>query len=394
MRVSLRNLAICGSLAVAGMAMAQTTPKVTMEWNKFITKDQHCQSTDCRDGSGYGNKIYWSNKADHNVYCYDPTDESVTVVANVSGSSLGISLDDAGNILVNGGWAGANSSKLFNIISAADKTVTTFEANLHDVAYGRNDFLPRVVGNMLSEDGAIFYLFPNLATSTAMIYVQNGAQADGPFSFFNSEVVPKTTGDATSLAQPAYTFAELIQMGDDAINGAAVRRRGNKYIYVFNYGSTAWEAVPQATSPAPSTDNGFDVFSLADKKYQVYPTLTGAGSYNSTIAIADFEGNVIYEDERGNLHTAGSSTNSGSITARKVDEHTVEVYTYYPVPTGAYVAKFKVSDKDDAVNSIVADQAEGKAVYYNLQGVKVAGNPANGVYLKVVNGKASKVLVK
>ena len=393
MRVSLRNLAICGSLAVAGMAMAQTTPKVTMEWNKFITKDQHCQSTDCRDGSGYGNKIYWSNKADHNVYCYDPTDESVTVVANVSGSSLGISLDDAGNILVNGGWAGANSSKLFNIISAADKTVTTFEANLHDVAYGRNDFLPRVVGNMLSEDGAIFYLFPNLATSTAMIYVQNGAQADGPFSFFNSEVVPKTTGDATSLAQPAYTFAELIEMGDDARNGAAVRQR-NQAISVFNYEAPAWDFLPRATSPTPGSDNGFDVFSLADKKYQVYPTLTGAGSYNSTIAIADFEGNVIYEDERGNLNTAGSNTNSGSITARKVDEHTVEVYTYYPVPTGAYVAKFNVSDKDDAVNSIVADQAEGEAVYYNLQGVKVAGNPANGVYLKVVNGKASKVLVK
>ena len=393
MRVSLRNLAICGSLAVAGLAMAQTTPKVTMEWNKFITKDQHCQSTDCRDGSGYGNKIYWSNKADHNVYCYDPTDESVTVVANVSGSSLGISLDDAGNILVNGGWSGANSSKYFFIISAADKTVTTFEANLHDVAYGRNDFLPRVVGNMLSEDGAIFYLFPNLATSTAMIYVQNGVQVDGPFSFFNSEVLPKTTADATSLAQPAYTFAELIEMGDDARNGAAVRQR-NQAISVFNYEAPAWDFLPRATSPTPGSDNGFDVFSLADKKYQVYPTLTGAGSYNSTIAIADFEGNVIYEDERGNLNTAGSNTNSGSITARKVDEHTVEVYTYYPVPTGAYVAKFKVSDKDDAVNSIVADQAEGEAVYYNLQGVKVAGNPANGVYLKVVNGKASKVLVK
>ena len=393
MRVSLRNLAICGSLAVAGMAMAQTTPKVTMEWNKFITKDQHCQSTDCRDGSGYGNKIYWSNKADHNVYCYDPTDESVTVVANVSGSSLGISLDDAGNILVNGGWSGANSSKYFFIVSAADKSVTHFEANLHEVAYKRNDFLPRVVGNMLSEEGAIFYLFPKDATSTAMIYLQNGQQVDGPFSFFNSEVLPKTTADATSLAQPAYTFAELIEMGVDARNGAAVRQR-NQAISVFNYEAPAWDFLPRATSPTPGSDNGFDVFSLADKKYQVYPTKTGAGSYNSTIAIADFEGNVIYEDERGNLNTAGSNTNSGSITARKVDEHTVEVYTYYPVPTGAYVAKFNVSDKDDAVNSIVADQAEGEAVYYNLQGVKVAGNPANGVYLKVVNGKASKVLVK
>lgn len=396
MSLSLRNLAICGSLAVAGLAMAQTTPKVTMEWNKFITSAQHCQSTDCRDGSGYGNKIYFSNKADHNVYCYDPTDESVTVVAKVAGSSLGISLDDAGNILVNGGFSTANSSTTFNIISAEDHTVTPFTADLHDVAAGRNDLLPRVVGNMLSEDGAIFYLFPNKATSTAMIYVQNGVQADGPFNFFNSEVVPRTTGDATSLAQPAYTFAELIEMGEDARNGAAVRLRGNKYISVFNYEATAWAAVPQAASPAPtpSTDNGFDVFSLADKKYQVYPTLTGAGNYNSTIAIADFEGNVIYEDERGNLHTAGSSTNSGSITARKVDEHTVEVYTYYPVPTGAYVAKFVVSDETNAVSDIAVDEAEGEAVYYNLQGVRVAGEPANGIYLKVANGKASKVLVK
>ena len=392
MRVSLRNLAICGSLAVAGMAMAQTTPKVTMEWNKFITKDQHCQSTDCRDGSGYGNKIYWSNKADHNVYCYDPTDESVTVVANVSGSSLGISLDDAGNILVNGGWSGANSSKYFFIVSAADKSVTHFEANLHEVAYNRNDFLPRVVGNMLSEDGAIFYLFPKNATSTAMIYVQNGVQVDGPFSFFNSEVLPKTTADATSLAQPAYTFAELIEMGDDARNGAAVRQR-NQAISVFNYEAPAWDFLPRATSPTPGSDNGFDVFSLADKKYQVYPTKTGAGSYNSTIAIADFEGNVIYEDERGPLYS-GTTTNSGSITARKVDEHTVDIYTYYPTGSGAYVAKFVVSDETNAVSDIAVDEAEGEAVYYNLQGVRVAGEPANGIYLKVANGKASKVLVK
>lgn len=36
---------------------------------------------------------------------------------------------------------------------------------------------------------------------------------------------------------------------------------------------------------------------------------------------------------------------------------------------------------------------EGEAVYFTLQGVKVA-NPENGIYVKVVNGKASKVVVK
>ena len=35
---------------------------------------------------------------------------------------------------------------------------------------------------------------------------------------------------------------------------------------------------------------------------------------------------------------------------------------------------------------------EGEAVYYNLQGVKVA-NPENGVFIKVQGNKASKVLV-
>lgn len=395
MRVSLRNLAICGSLAVAGMAMAQTTPKVTMEWNKFITSAQHCQSTDCRDGSGYGNKIYWSNKADHNVYCYDPTDESVTVVANVPKSSLGISLDDAGNILVNGGWAAAPSSTTFNIISAEDHTVTPFTADLHDVAAGRNDFLPRVVGNMLSEDGAIFYLMPTNATSTAMIYLQNGQQADGPFDFFNSAKIAIVTGDAQTLAQPAYSFEELIAMENEAINGAAVRRRGNKNIYVYSSEKEAWGYVPQANEPKASTDNGFDVFNLAGTNYQVYPTVGGTGgSYNSTFAIADFEGKVIYEDERDPLYSSSTATNSGSITARKVDEHTVEVYTYYPVPTGAYVAKFVVSDETNAVSDIAVDEAEGEAVYYNLQGVRVAGEPANGIYVKVANGKASKVLVK
>lgn len=391
MSLSLRNLAICGSLAVAGLAMAQTTPKVTMEWNKLIPE---ANSTNSRDGSGFNNKIYFSDKSKNAVYSWDPTTEAVTKIADVTGLNTAITLDDAGNVLVARGWAGAAGAKNYTII-APDGTTTNFTADLHEnqtVTPGRADMLGRVVGNMLSEEGAIFYNFPQGCTITSMIYVQNGQQADGPFGFFNSEIVPKVTGDATSLAQPAYTFAELIEMGDDAINGAAVRQR-NQAIAVFNYEATAWDFLPRATSPTPGSDNGFDVFSLAGKKYQVYPTKTGAGSYNSTIAIADFEGNVIYEDERGPLYS-GSTTNSGSITARKVDEHTVEVYTYYPIATGAYVAKFKVSDKDDAVSSIVADQAEGEAVYYNLQGVKVAGNPANGVYLKVVNGKASKVLVK
>lgn len=42
---------------------------------------------------------------------------------------------------------------------------------------------------------------------------------------------------------------------------------------------------------------------------------------------------------------------------------------------------------------VEAIEAAGEAQYFNLQGVKVA-NPEKGIYVKVVNGKASKVTVK
>lgn len=44
-----------------------------------------------------------------------------------------------------------------------------------------------------------------------------------------------------------------------------------------------------------------------------------------------------------------------------------------------------------AVDAIEA--ADADALYFNLQGVKVA-NPANGIYVKVLNGKATKVVIK
>ncbi|MDE5774319.1 MAG: starch-binding protein [Muribaculaceae bacterium] len=41
---------------------------------------------------------------------------------------------------------------------------------------------------------------------------------------------------------------------------------------------------------------------------------------------------------------------------------------------------------------VAAIEAEESPVYFNLQGVKVA-EPSNGIYVKVVNGKASKVMI-
>lgn len=65
-------------------------------------------------------------------------------------------------------------------------------------------------------------------------------------------------------------------------------------------------------------------------------------------------------------------------------------YASVSVSYNAVTGELKVSGTT-AVAEV--EVAEGEAAYYTLQGVKVA-NPENGIYVKVVNGKASKVVVK
>ena len=57
-------------------------------------------------------------------------------------------------------------------------------------------------------------------------------------------------------------------------------------------------------------------------------------------------------------------------------------------------AKFNLVKASEAgIEGVEIDSNNAPAVYYNLQGVKVA-NPENGVFIKVQGGKVSKVLVK
>ena len=51
-----------------------------------------------------------------------------------------------------------------------------------------------------------------------------------------------------------------------------------------------------------------------------------------------------------------------------------------------------VKNLTSGIGSIAAED-EVEAVYYNLQGVRVA-NPANGLYIRVAGDKAEKVIVK
>lgn len=79
-------------------------------------------------------------------------------------------------------------------------------------------------------------------------------------------------------------------------------------------------------------------------------------------------------------------------------------YTIESVPAGRYDVTVVVTIFQNAPSLYVInfaqssgvegiEAAEGAAEYYNLQGVKVA-NPGQGVYVRVLNGKAAKVMLR
>ncbi len=70
-------------------------------------------------------------------------------------------------------------------------------------------------------------------------------------------------------------------------------------------------------------------------------------------------------------------------------------YSYYGTWNASSIVKTASRKHGDGIEKIVSSEAaaNGPAVYYNLQGVRV-DNPANGVYIKREGSKATKVLVK
>lgn len=383
-------------VAVAAPAIAAETVTVKTDWYKTYTTDRN----ESRFGAGFGGKVYFNDKANGKVMTIDK-DGNVEEYAAVEGLGTGIAIDDAGNVLVNTGFPGAVSGSNFVIISAADKSQTALTLDINKenagLAAARVDQLGRVAGNLLSDEGAFFFITMNGAPTVTTIFVQNGAQAMGDLSYLMSEPAPISMNTST-CAQPLFDFDTLVGMGDDARKaGFAVRNRGNQKVYYYD--GTDWLTFGAPATTTSGTE-GFDVFTIGDKSYSINPVKM-TFNYENAFEIADEDGNTIFNSVNDGgvpvaCETGGQSF--GSYNARPVyneagEVEKVEIYQWYGANNNNCLAAMFTVSKTQGVNDVIAADAEVAPVYYNLQGVRVA-NPANGLYIKVAGEKASKVLVK
>lgn len=383
-------------VAVAAPAIAAETVTVKTDWYKTYTTNRN----ESRFGAGFGGKVYFNDKANGKVMTIDK-DGNVEEYAAVEGLGTGIAIDDAGNVLVNTGFPGAVSGSNFVIISAADKSQTalTLDINTENagLAAARVDQLGRVAGNLLSEDGAFFFITMNGASTVTTIFVQNGAQAMGDLSYLMSEPASISMNTST-CAQPLFDFDTLVGMGDDVRkSGFAVRQRGDQKIYYYEGSEWLTFGAPATTT---SGTEGFDVFTIGDKSYSINPVKM-TKNHENAFEIADEDGNTIFNSVNDGgvpvaCETGGQSF--GSYNARPVyneagEVEKVEIYQWYGANNNNCLAAMFTVSKTQGVNDVIAADDEVAPVYYNLQGVRVA-NPANGLYIKVAGEKASKVLVK
>ncbi|MBR5551110.1 MAG: hypothetical protein IKV83_04245 [Muribaculaceae bacterium] len=428
----------------------------------------------------------------------------------VPGAATGITVDDAGNILVGTGFPNAASSTDFIIISADLQETYKLKVELPEgVSANRIDQYGKVVGDMLSEEGAYLWLAINAQTKVAIVKIANGEQVA---DYTQASAPVKVAMNSSTLAQPSlFTVEEIDALMDelgDLTPSFWSRNRGSAQTM---YGWDKDDATAQTTLSL--TENGvngettkgagaegFATFKIADVTYFVVPMSLDGAARSAAIGVYD---------ETGKLHATwtpeGVATGMGqmgSIAVETINEEAVAIYRFIPGviaakytfcvkaeepfegpaelymvghdnnwdpanPTviamtetaGVYEAvltfankEFKFSEVKGTLDEFNAkaiciandatvelDQAtplykyagsnckaniatgkeykvtidlnantitisestavegieveEGEAVYYNLQGVKVA-NPENGVFIKVQGNKASKVLVK
>ena len=306
-----------------------------------------------RFSTGYGDGVYITDKSAGTVYKYDASgNRSVFKDGLPSGIGTAITSDDAGNILIQNGWAAASGSTNWIIIEPNGDTHDLALTFPEGVNTGRNDAAGRIIGNVMSADGGYFCLMPTGNTLAAVFHIVNGAQVSA------SAVTPagNITSDTSTIAQP--TASDISLFAADPTAYWALRVRSNKHI---------------TRDVTRNASDGFDIFQLGGNTYTVEPIGT---NYKDGYAIfKDGESEPVAVREET---VSSTSYLQQSLTARVSEDGSYA--TIYQNFAGALVSMYTYGMPPTGVEKVGNDNSEAtevSAVYYNLQGQRVM-NPAKG----------------
>ncbi|MDE6287613.1 MAG: hypothetical protein K2M00_02370, partial [Muribaculaceae bacterium] len=361
MNLSLRNLAMGAALAVSSFAFAQEMPfTVTENYNRLLTGADFGVSAlggDIRTATGVNGKSYALDKGTGKIYAIDATTvtEYATVDVNRGEDSdhvmLDITSDDAGNLLVAyaAGDFFANSLKGVAIVPAdGSDVIYVDELDFPDGwEAGRVDIMGRIVGDMLSEEGAYFYLTgAGGANKVACYWISEGAFEVQEYT--SDEY--KTAGASLTYAVPMYnTVAEQADV-DPIYNGGVLfpwNANGPEMIV-----DGACVTLSRAEGLTYSSTPGGDVINYEGKMYYAIPYTTASGKRSGDFVITDETGAVYFKTTNGeegglmaDLVATGSFVNGGGLYIHPVAGETgiYELYWWGGFNQGVICASYTIT---------------------------------------------------
>lgn len=349
MRKSLLRLMLGGLAIVSAVSMANAQT-LTQDW-KYT--DELPGASDARWGTGFDGKIWTNNKTTSHLIYWDK-DGKTELQTGTNGTA--ISVDDAGNILINSGFPNAASSTAFQILPAGGDALQPLTVTMPaNATAGRMDFMGRANGNILSEEGGAIYLCPQNSTAVAKIFIANGVQVVEKSKSFAVE----TAGSTDGVAQPLDNNPE----NDNYV--ACPNRTLKGFIGYTNVG-------------ANSTAAG-DVVTLNGVTFSIEPTGT---DYCDGFQIVDRSTDKVVATHEEEYSKAAARPNQNALTAEKVDEYTANIYQYVP---GQLVAKYTFS-----LPKPVLLEARNAYAY----DIKVEQQEGNYVVSYRLNAPASQVKVQ
>lgn len=370
MKKSLLNLAF-GGLAMLSMASIANAQTLTLDWK--YTEDIPT-SAGARSATGFQGKLWTNDKDAKQLIYWDAEGKHVVTGAegaSLAGAGTAITVDNAGNLIMNGGFSTAASSTTFQILPAGGDALIDLNVTLPEgVTAGRMDIMGRAIGNVMSEDGGAFYIIPAEGTKIAKIFVANGAQ-----------VAEKTEASAQTIAVGSIAAADnltYVQPLDNDVNGwnVAWRVRSGKDFCYWQDG----EAKVYSNAGASTTAGG-DIVVLNGVTYTFEPTGT---AYADGFQVVDRSTNTVVATH--DTECAAVSTAVNSLIVEKVDEYTANVYHMLPSQmvakyTFALPKPIPLDVRNAYAYDITVATAEGKAtVSYRLNA------PASAVKVQLWNG--------
>lgn len=385
-----------------------------------------------RSGVGANDLFYTVEHGNGLIHVYGQ-DGFVKDIAVPEGSNLWVtaSADDAGNAIIR-----VDRNKAFNgFTTDGDPGFMVIDTKTSEIVrdfipftcdFGmRCDALGHVAGNILEGEDENIYV--TVASNAANQGVVDFKYKEGEFvsavnskftldtELFTVSGMQKMTSTATAVAYESgnalAVFANPLSpnSSSDGGFGNAIQR-----FELTGDPESPWAPTGKyIITPQHSVLGGFNIFSLNDEDYVIYPTGQSESSaaadafaiakvaYADT-PVSDADADLsqlvarVYSatDEDWNMLYKANTACAPvyNVVPCEDDENAVYIYMFC---SGAPVAKWKFTapeKSEDGVGTIGNIDENAPVEYFNLQGVRVA-NPENGLYIRRQGSKVTKVVL-